>query len=250
MKAILIDDEFNSRSLLQSLLNELCPEITKISEASNLIDGVKIIKEQQPDIVFLDIEMPEYSGLEIGRFFNSENLPFQLIYITAYNQYAIQALKISAIDYLLKPISDEELLNAVNKAKNNIEKNDIGVRLSKIENAFKQLEKKKIALEIPQGMIFVEPNDIILFEADGAYTKVYLKTGEIELICKTLKYFSEQLSDSIIFYKPHRSYLINLNSIIKFEKKDNYTIILSNKKRIPVARDKKVEFVELLKSNF
>jgi two-component system LytT family response regulator len=250
MKAVIIDYENKARSVLRTLIHEDCPEITTVEEASDLVSGVAKIKAFQPDIVFLDIEMPEHSGLEIASFFKEQAIQFQIIFTTAYNQYAIEALKLSAIDYLLKPIDSDELIHAVQKAKMAIEANNITNKLSQIEKTFKQLSLNKIALEVPKGILFVSHEDIILFEADGVYTKVYLKNGKVELISKTLKHFSDQLLEKSIFYKPHRSYLINLKYMSQFVKKDGYHIVLENNKTIPVARDKKEEFLNLVQRIF
>lgn len=250
MKAIIIDDENKARSVLRTLVEEDCPQITEIAEASDLVSGVEIIRSFKPDVVFLDIEMPEHSGLEIVDFFKNEPINFQIIFTTAYNNYAIEALKLSAIDYLLKPIDSEELVRSVNKAKSVIEKDNINDKLLKIEKVFHQLSLNKLALEVPKGILFVSHDDIILFEADGVYTKVYLKNGKTELISKTLKHFTDQLDDKSIFYKPHRSYLINLKYMSQLVKKDGLHIVLENNKTVPIARDKKEEFMSLVDKVF
>lgn len=250
MKVIIIDDENKARRVLKTLIQEDCPSIQEIHEASNLMEGVKKIKLLQPDIVFLDIEMPEHSGLEIINFLKDDPVNFQIIFTTAYNQYAIEALKLSAIDYILKPIDSEELINAVCKAKIAIEKNNITNKLSNIEKVFNQLSLNKIALEVPKGIMFVAHEDVILFEADGVYTKVYLKNGKTELITKTLKHFTDQLEDKSIFYKPHRSYLINLKYMSQLVKKEGLHIVLENNKTIPIARDKKEEFMKMVEKIF
>ncbi|QHI37020.1 Transcriptional regulatory protein YehT [Kordia antarctica] len=250
MKAILIDDEKKARNVLRTLLVEECPEITEIQEAADLLSGVEIIKRCKPDIVFLDIEMPEYSGLEILHFFKKENITFQIIFTTAYNKYAIEAFKIEAIDYLLKPIDDAELKNAVSKAQTAIKKNNIVEKLNGIEKIFNQISLNKIALEVPKGIMFVSYDDIIFFEADGVYTKVYLKNSKPRLISKTLKYFAQQLEDKPIFYRTHRSYLINLKFMSEVVKKDGLHVVLDNNKTIPIARDKKEEFLALIGSFF
>ncbi len=250
MKALIIDDENKARRVLRTLIQEDCLFIDEIHESNNLVDGVRIIKSVKPKIVFLDIEMPEYSGLEIANFFKGEKIDFQIIFTTAYSKYAIEAFKMSAIDYILKPIDSDDLIHAVNKAKAAIDKNNIANKLTNIEKVFNQISLNKIALEVPKGIMFVSHDDIILFEADGVYTKVYLKNGKTELISKTLKYFTDQLKDKSIFYKPHRSYLINLKFMSQLVKKDGVHIVLENNKTIPVARDKKDEFIKLLKTAF
>jgi len=224
MKVILIDDESRARNVLKTLLIEECNGVSVILEASNLKEGVSIINKESPDIVFLDVEMPQQSGLEIMDYFKDETIEFQIIFTTAYSQYAIEAFKISAIDYLNK--------------------------LKKLEKAFQHLSINKIALEVPKGIIFTSHDEIIFFEADGVYTKVHLKDGKSELICKTLKHFSEQLIDNPFFYKPHRSYLINLKFMNKVTKQDGYHIVMNNKTTIPIARDRKDDFLKMVTNVF
>ncbi|MDY8137866.1 LytTR family DNA-binding domain-containing protein [Aquimarina sp. 2201CG5-10] len=250
MKALIIDDENKARRLLEALIVRECQEITSIFQASDLESGIETIKEQQPDIVFLDIEMPKYSGLQILEFFENKEVNFQIIFTTGYNHYAVEAFKLSAIDYLLKPIDVEELKIAVEKTIKVIQDKSITNKFDDLKKAFKQLALNKIALEIPKGIIFVSHDDVLLFEADGMYTKVYLKDGKTELICKPLKHFVEQLESKPIFYKPHRSYLINLKHIKELSKKDGYFLIMENKKTIPIAKDKKEEFIKIVQEVF
>jgi two-component system LytT family response regulator len=246
MKAIIIDDEKRARRILRTLIEEECTSIKHVFEADNLIDGVTLIKEQNPEVIFLDIEMPNHSGLQILEFFENEDINFQIIFTTAYGQYALEALKLSAVDYLLKPIDVEELKMAVTKALANIEEDSIKQKLINLERNFQQLALNKIALEIPKGIRFVSHEDILLFEADGVYTKVYLQNGKTELICKTLKHFTDQLSNKPMFYKPHRSYLINLKYMSEITKKDGLQVIMTNNKSIPIARDRKEDFLNMI----
>lgn len=251
MKAVIIDDENKARSVLRTLIEEESPQIQILGEASNLKQGVSLIKQQKPDIVFLDIEMPEHSGLEIIDFFKDEPITFQIIFTTAYNKYAVEAFRLNAIDYILKPIDSDELKKAITKVENQKEQHIVNVNLEEsIEKIFNKVSLNKIALEVPKGILFVAHDDIILFEADGVYTKVYLKNGKTELISKILKHFADQLVDKPIFYRPHRSYLINLKYMNQFIKKNGFYIVLDNNKTIPIARDKKEEFMELVKNVF
>ncbi len=250
MKAIIIDDEKRARRILRTLIEEECPEIVTIFDAENLLEGVAIIKAEQPDVVFLDIEMPNHSGLQILEFFKNDTINFQIIFTTAYGHYAIDAFKLSAVDYLLKPIDIDELKIAINKASNSLEENFIKEKLLNLERNFQQLALNKIALEVPKGIRFVSHEDILFFEADGVYTKVFLQNGKTELICKTLKHFTEQLSNKPLFYKPHRSYLINLKYMTEITKKDGLQVIMSNNKSIPIARDRKDEFMDIINRVF
>ncbi|MGB2684271.1 MAG: LytTR family DNA-binding domain-containing protein [Olleya sp.] len=250
MKAIIIDDEKRARRILKTLIEEECPKILTIFDAENLLEGVAIIKAEQPDVVFLDIEMPNHSGLQILEFFKNDTINFQIIFTTAYGHYAIDAFKLSAVDYLLKPIDIDELKTAINKASDSLEENFIKEKLLNLERNFQQLALNKIALEVPKGIRFVSHEDILFFEADGVYTKVFLQNGKTELICKTLKHFTEQLSNKPLFYKPHRSYLINLKYMTEITKKDGLQVIMSNNKSIPIARDRKDQFMDIINRVF
>ena len=250
MKVIIIDDENKARRLISTLLTENCSDITLQLEVNDLETGVALIKEHQPDIVFLDIEMPKHSGLQIVDFFEPHKMNFQIIFVTAYNDYAIQAFKLSAVDYILKPVDVLELKSAIEKAKKNIESKSINNRLDDLKRVFQQLSLNKMVLEVPKGILFVSHDDIILFEADGMYTKVYMKNNESQLICKPLKHFVEQLEDKPIFYKPHRSYLINLKYMKELSKKDGFHIVMENNKTIPIAKEKKDEFLQFIQEIF
>lgn len=250
MKTIIIDDESRARNVLSTILKEECKGVSSILEASNLVDGVALIKKEKPEIVFLDVEMPQNSGLEILDFFKNETINFQIIFTTAYNQYAIEAFRLSAVDYLMKPIDIDELKVALQKARDIIKEANINFKLQNLEKAFQQLSLNKIALEIPKGIIFVSHEDILFFEADGVYTKVHLASGKSELICKTLKHFTNQLKEQPLFYKPHRSYLINLKFMEEVVKKDGFYIVMKNKTTIPIARDRKDDFLKMVTNIF
>lgn len=250
MKALIIDDENKARRLLEQLLLEQCPEIETILQASDLESGIETIKSDKPNIVYLDIEMPKYSGLQILELLEDYAIDFQIIFTTAYNQYAVDAFKLSAIDYLLKPIDREELKKATHKAINALNEQNINTQLQDLKNAFNQLALNKIALEIPKGIIFISHDDIVFFEADGMYTKTYLDNGNTQLICKPLKHFVEQLKNLPIFYKPHRSYLINLKHIKELSKRDGHHLVMTNNKTIPISKDKRDEFMLVLSEVF
>lgn len=250
MKVLIVDDENKARRLLENLISEECPQITEILQATDLISAIEIINVEQPKIVYLDIEMPNHSGLQILDMLGTKDIDFQIIFTTAYNQYAVDAFKLSAIDYLLKPIDSQELKTATEKAITALKENTINNQLKDLKKAFNQLALNKIALEIPKGIIFISHDDIILFEADGMYTRVYLENGESEFICKPLKHFVEQLNEMPIFYKPHRSYLVNLKHIKELSKKDGYHLVMSNNKTLPISKDKREEFMTVLSEVF
>lgn len=250
MKIIIIDDEAKARRLLTNLLTEIYGEKCRLYQAENLPEGVALIRKEKPDIVLLDIQMPKYSGLEITQFFAKEEISFQIIFTTAYNEYALEAFRTSATDYLLKPIDPDELEKAVEKAVligNTMASNK---RLETLEQAFMQLSLSKIALEVPRGFLFASHDEIIFLEADGMYTNVYLSGKRKELICKPLKHFVEQLSSNQLFYRPHRSYLINLKHIKEVKKGDGFYILMENDKVVKIARDRKEDFLSLIERVF
>ncbi len=231
-RAVIIDDEEMARVLLQEMLIAFCPQIEVVSSNANLPEGVKAIKQHKPDIVFLDIEMPGYSGLEILDFFGEDEVDFSIIFVTAYNGYAIQAFKLSAVDYLLKPIETDDLLNAI--------------RLFEIDRKPANLEAlkqnlggiKKIALSTLSQIYFVDIEDIIFFNADGAYTKVFLKDGREIMVSKGLKVFENMLAEISYFLRCHKSYLVNLKYVTQYVKANGGTLLLADKYEVCVSPNK------------
>ena len=248
MKVLIIDDEPKARRLLTVLIEENCTKIETIFTAEDLLSGIEIIKKEQPQIVFLDIEMPEHSGLEILDFIDKDHHNFEVIFTTAYSEYAIQAFELSAIDYLLKPIQVDKLQMAVDKASVSLGKSQINIKIEELRKSLNSLNFKKIALPVADGIKFVDFEDIIMLKADGMYTNISLQSkGEI-LISKPLKHFVELLEKNPTFYKPHRSYLINLKYIQEYSKKDGGYIIMDNNETVSISKDKKEEFLAIVQS--
>ncbi len=251
MKVVIIDDEKKARKLIESLLLDTCSEITGIFKAKELESGVELIRTEKPSIVYLDIEMPKYSGLQILEFFKNEKINFQIIFITAYDTYAVEAFKLSAIDYLLKPIHITEFKEATQRAIQAQKEKQVYTKLEDLKKSFQQLALNTLALEVPKGIIFVSYDDIVFFEADGMYTKVYTKDSTaFELVSKPLKHFADQLEENSYFYKCHRSYLINMKHIKQFFKHDGGYLLMSNQKNIPIAKNKKEEFLACIENMF
>jgi len=161
MKAIIIDDERKARNVLRILVEENCPKITEIFEAEDLLSGVAIIEKEEPDIVFLDIEMPEHSGLEILNFIEKDVINFEIIFTTAYSEYAIQAFQLAAIDYLLKPVRPSQVKVAVEKAVSLIGNSQINTKLEELKTTLSSSNFKKIGLPVSDGIKFVDFNEII-----------------------------------------------------------------------------------------
>ena len=248
MKALIIDDEKKARQVLRVLIQENCPKITQIFEADNLLSGVDLIKNESPSIVFLDIEMPEHSGLEILNFIEKEVYNFEIIFTTAYSEFAIQAFQLSAIDYLLKPVRLNQVKEAIDKAMAFLGNSQINKRLSELKDTLQTSDFKKIGLPNADGIKFVNFKEIISLEADGMYTKVSTVNDATILVSKPLKFFVELLQKVNVFYRPHRSYLINLTYIKEYIKKDGGYILMENDKTISISKDKRDEFLMLVQN--
>lgn len=248
MKVIIIDDERKARNLLRILVSENCPKITEIYEAENLLSGIEIIKKEQPKIVFLDIEMPQHSGLEILDFIEKDSFNFEIIFTTAYSEYAIRAFQLSAIDYLLKPIRATQVQEAVEKAIKHIGKSQINIKLEELKKSLASSNFNKIGLPFSDGFKFVDFNEIILLEADGMYTKITTINESEILVSKPLKHFVSLLEKVKTFYRPHRSYFINLKYIKEYIKKDGGYIIMDNNETVSISKDKKEEFLAIVQN--
>ena len=241
MKAIIIDDERKARNVLKILIEENCPKITEVFEAEDLLSGVEMIKKEQPRLVFLDIEMPEHSGLEILNFIDKKDFNFEIIFTTAYSEYAIQAFQLSAIDYFLKPVRPKIVKEAVDKALTFIGSSQISTKLEELKESLAATNFSKIGLPFSDGIKFVDFKDIIMLEADGMYTKIATTASEI-LVSKPLKHFVELLQNQKQFYKPHRSYLINLSFIKEYIKKDGGILLWITIKQCQFQKTKKKSF--------
>ncbi len=246
LKAILIDDEQRAISSLTLLLQQYCPEVEIIDAANNIPEGVIAINKGNPDVVFLDIDMPEYSGFEIMHFF--QEIKFEIIFVTAYNEYALRAFEVSALDYILKPVDIDKLKSAVQKALDRKGQLAIQERLTVLKESLQNQQFSKIALPMSDGVVFIQTKKIAYLEADGAYTRVWLTDGSKILVSKKLKFFEEVLDNKPNFFRSHRSYMINVNYIKKYSKSDS-VIVLENDQVIAISRERKQEFESSLKEN-
>ena len=239
-KALIIDDEEMARILLQSMILEYCEDIEIVDLCKDLPTGVKAIRKLKPDIVFLDIEMPGHSGLELLDFFDADEIDFSIIFVTAYNQYAIQAFKLSAIDYLLKPIEVEDLQTAVDLFKKNKQKDNqkTNEKYSVFKDNLKDTSSKKIVLNTLSSIHFVDITDILFFQADGAYTKVFIKNMPTLIISKGLKSFESTLEENSSFFRCHKSYLVNLKYATDYVKTNNGHLVVDKTHKIAVSSEK------------
>lgn len=244
IKTIIIDDESRARALLEGMLKEYCPEVEVVAAAGDLPNGVKAIRKYNPQLVFLDIEMPGHSGLEIMDFFDQDACKFSVIFTTAYDQYAIQAFKLSAIDYLLKPIEPDDLQSAVRR----YQKRQAGEQSAQ-NQALRELrsnEPLRIVVPTSNGAKFLEPRSIVYFKAENSYTEITTADGQKLLVSRTLKNFEEALTGSANrFFRCHKSYLINIDHISDYIKSDGGLVVLQNKYQVPISGDKVQEFLDM-----
>lgn len=244
IRAILVDDEKNALEMMEWLLKTYCPQVEIVALCNSAEMGLEAIRRHQPDVVFLDIEMPRMNGFDMLEHFDKLN--FEVVFCTAYDQFAIRAFKYSALNYLLKPVDPEDLKLTVQRIE---EKKQIPTR-QQFELLMQQMKQpskatpQRIALTTADGLIFVPTADIIYCEAESNYTNVVLVGGRKVLISKVLKDIDEALSGPD-FYRVHSSFLININHIKKFVRGDGGYIVMDNDAIVSISRTRKQEFMEL-----
>ncbi len=242
LRAIIIDDEEKSRKLLKSLLNLLPHEIDIIAEADDVESGISTIKKNKPDLVFLDIHLRTGLGFDILERITEKN--FKVIFTTAYDQYAIRAFRISAIDYLLKPIDPELLNEALDRAqKTHLSDNKFDEKLKIARNKDKTFNR--LALCTSEGIHFVNTKDIVYCKGEGSYTRFFLNNDKSVIISKGIKEYDELLNPQG-FYRVHQSFLVNINQIDQFLKEDGGTLLMKSGVKIIVSRRKKEKLIEIL----
>jgi len=242
--AIIIDDEAKGRLVLREKLSAYCPSVQVLAEASDGQKALLLIQQHKPQLIFLDIEMPRMNGFEMLNALPEKN--FHIIFITAYDQYAIKAIRYAAFDYLLKPVDIEELKTAVAKI-SLAENHDTVKQLELLQQTALHPKKQLNKLAIPtlDGLLFYDINDIIHLEANSNYTNIYLLSNTKITASKTLKEFEDLLPEDI-FFRTHHSHLINLNFIKRYIKGDGGQIELQNGRYVDVSRRKKEEFLKAI----
>jgi two-component system, LytTR family, response regulator len=227
-KCIIIDDEPKARKLLQAVIEQYCPQLQIEALCEDLPSGIKAIKKYKPQLIFLDIEMPGHSGLELLDFFDEEEVNFDIIFTTAYNEYALQAFKFSAIDYLLKPIQHTQLIEAVNRYIKKQERHP-ALQLKLLQQNLQSQQAwvdKKIVIPSGQSLHFFNPADVVMIKGEAAYSEIYLSNGNKLLASRNLKHFEEMLADIPIFFRSHKSYIINMNHVLQYNKSDGGSLAL------------------------
>lgn len=240
-QAILIDDESKSRTALRSFLEKYCPIIEIVAEAEGVKSGLQAIATHNPDVIFLDIEMNDGTGFDLIE--QLPNIQCEVIFVTAFNQYAIKAFRYSAIDYLLKPVNPEELVQAVAKLSDESRIDEIEKKLEALSINRNNLQK--IAIPSMDGIRLEDITDINYCEADNYYTIIHLKNGEEVIVSKTLKEYDKML-DGQGFFRIHQKFLVNISEIKSYSKADGGFVTLNSGASLTVSRRKKDELLALL----
>lgn len=237
IRSLIIDDELNNSEILRTLLSVYCDDVAVIGCANSADVAIELIRLHTPDLIFLDIQMPEKSGFEVIKAF--DDIHFEIIFTTAYDQYGIQAIKFSALDYLLKPIDIDELKFSVNRAKEKISAKE---RNRKFENLVEYINAgpktiPKIALPTLQEIRYVKVSEIIRCEASNNYTTVFFQCEDL-LVCRTLKEFDELLKP-FGFIRSHQSHLVNPDFVKSFLREDGGVLLMKDEIKIPISRQKR-----------
>jgi len=248
MNTIIIDDNPNAQEFLEDLLKIYCKDLTLVGKADDVLTGKKLIETFKPELVFLDVEMPNGTGFDLLQ--QLDEIGFKVIFTTAHEKYALKAIKYSALDYLLKPIDALELVEAVKKAQT---RDKPQLSQLKINNLLQNLDKssaqtQKILLRDKYGMQVTTIQEIIHLEADDCYTKFFIQNQEPIVVSKPLKEY-EALLPKAQFFRCHKSHLVNLDYLLRYDKKDDNILILRNGNRVPVSRRKLEVLIHKLENN-
>ena len=244
--AILVDDERNSREVLAELLNKFFPEIELLSEAADVESAYKLIESKKPQLVFLDIEMPRGNGFTLLKKY--EEIPFEVIFITSYDHYAINAIKFNALDYLLKPVEVNDLRETIKKAEQTIErKQKSNAQIINLLHSFEKDAEIKIAVHHGDVVKLLKTDDIVYIESEGRYCVIVTAHGERFTLAKYVKDFEEYFGEESDFIRIHKSYLVNTKHIKEYSKGEPFMIGMSNGRTFEVSRRKKPEVLDKLK---
>lgn len=246
IKAIIVDDEQHCIEALQTMLQKKCPEVTVLAGVKSVQEAKGLVDELQPDLVFLDVEMPHQNGFELLKMYDKVN--FEVIFTTAYEQYALKAIKFNALDYLLKPFSIKELQDALEKVKEKQQTRLKDQSVSPLEifmQNMKTLQQthKKIALPTINGLVFMPVQKIVRCESTGNYTKIFFTDKKHLMVSRPLKEFEELLTD-VDFFRVHNSHLINLQQMQSYIQGEGGFALMSDGTQVEVSRRRKADFLK------
>jgi two-component system LytT family response regulator len=243
LTSVIIDDESSSRNSLRQKLNANCPEIKIIAECENAEQGIEAIENKFPDIVFLDVEMPRMNGLVMLQQLTNRN--FELIFTTAYDHYAIQAIRFCALDYLVKPIEVEDLKTAISRAEQKKQQHTSNERIESLLHnlLIEKNQQQRLAIPSHEGLLFAELSELLYLEAESNYTVIFMTDGRKITVTRTLKDFEELLPPHV-FIRIHHSHIINKNHIQKYIRGEGGQVIMKNGTILYISRRKKEEFLK------
>jgi two-component system LytT family response regulator len=245
IKALIIDDENRTRELIAKMITSFGFDIEAIPAGENVQSGIKAIEEIKPDIVFLDIQMPDGTGFDVLKSVKEKN--FEVVFITAHEEFAIKAIKFSALDYLLKPIDPMELKAAVEKAMKTINEKKEDSQFDALQNNIQPNQKRRLVLKTQESVYVVELDEIIRCEADRNYTSFFLSGGKKILVSKTLKEY-ETLLSSHNFLRVQQSHLINLDYVDRYDKGNGGSVVMKDGSEVPLSPAKREVFFKILEN--
>jgi two-component system LytT family response regulator len=242
IRSVLVDDELNSCEILSWQLKEFCPDIQIVNVCTDPFKALDAIRNKKPDLVFLDIQMPHMNGFELLK--KLMPISFDVIFVTAYDQFAVKAFEFSALDYLMKPIEREDLVKAVSRVRVNHPSDErLQLLLDQLESLKRNEKIKRLAISTADSYHFVNIDEIVCCESERNYTKIHLVDGKNIMISKTMKTI-EGILDLPHFFRTHQSYLVNLNHVKKFNRDSGGYVVMSNGMTITVSKNKKDELFE------
>ncbi len=250
IKAIILDDEQHCVDSLFLDLERYCPEVHIVHALTSSKDCLTAIRKESPDLLFLDIEMPWMNGFELLDFLHP--IDFEVIFVTAYDSYAVQAFRASAADYLMKPIDRSDLIDAVKKVKSRIEQGNSSTQIdmkTMLDNYFMGQKVQKIMLPDKDGQKFVELDSIMYVEAMSNYAKLHLINGDSILVTLTLKNIEQRL-EGARFIRVHHSFIINMDHVSQYVRTDGGYLVMANQAKIPISRSRRSDIKEIIKAEF
>jgi two-component system LytT family response regulator len=247
MKIIIIDDEEQQRNFTSTVVKKYCPTIEIVAQVANVKDGIEAIQKYVPDLILLDVEMPDGTGFDLLK--KLMPIDFQVIFITAHNEFAVKAFKFSALDYLLKPVAPEELVITLQKAEQVQKQTQIQMQLAILLNNIQDFagEVKKLVLKDADNVHIVSISEVMYMQADNNYTSFFLTDKRKIVISKTLKEY-EQLLEGKGFFRCHQSHLVNLNYILRIDKRDGGFIVMKDQTQLPLSSRKKEQLLQWLEN--
>jgi two-component system LytT family response regulator len=246
MRILIVDDEAHLRQGLEWLIRAFCPEVSEVRQADGVASALAALRESAPDVLMLDVEMQDGTGLQLVR--SLEEVPFQVIFITAHNKYAVDAFRLSAIDFLQKPVEPDQLVEALGKARRNLALAEQMKALTALRERTDPAHtgEKRIALRDQDQIHLVKTSDVLYCEADGSYTRFHLVSQKVVLVSRSLKEYEELLADQG-FLRTHHSFLVNLSRVTGFNKADGGQLVMENEALVPVSQRKKDAVLEFFR---